>query len=769
MREFYAYRIQNRIAEGRTLISGGKLFQQYLVDAFSCVEEERLDYIRRNQSDLRAEVYKGIKDAIVAGDVDGNAIGKKIILPSSFTAGPRYMMQNYQDAIAICRHCGHPDLFITFTCNTQWLEIENALRFISGQKAEDRPDIVSRVFKMKVEALMADIKSGVYFGKVVADLYTVEFQKRGLSHVHILVWLDASHKSPSSTEIDSIISAERPDKTIDHVGYEAVSKFMVHGPCGLANSKAPCMAKGRCSKYFPKEFGTETMMDENGFAIYRRRDNGRNVTKNNIDLDNRFVVPHNLRLLIKYQAHINIEWCSKTRLIKYLFKYINKGPDRTRAVIEDNYSPGGTDSVDQYKQVDEIKQYLDCRYLSTYESVWRLFQFDIHSREPTVERLTVHMPLMNNIIYHESQSLSDVVNRFNIEKIMFTEWMMANCIYDDARELTYAEFPIKWVWHQDEKIWTRRKRGNRIGRIVYIHPHSGELYFLRMLLNKVKGARNYTEIKTVDGIVHGTFRAACDAIGLLGDDLEWRNALEEANYWSFDSNLRQLFVTLIIFCEVGDPKKLWDDCWEMMSDDILYRLKEVLGVPNLKVSQIDLQNYILFELEIMFNKNGSPLSQFKLPIPTRLLMEDMDNRLLREEMKYDVDTLRCEHSKLFGNLNDEQLPIYLLTSVYENKGDVFFVYCHGGTGKTYLCQTIITKLRSEGKVVLAVASSGIASLLLPGGRIAHSRFKIPIKLDDFSTCEIKKGTQLARLLHCASLIIWDEAPMNHRNCFEAFG
>nr|CAD1832249.1 unnamed protein product [Ananas comosus var. bracteatus] len=169
MREFYAYRIQNRLDEGITLISGGKLFQQYLVDAFSCVEEERLDYIRRNQSDLRVELYKGIKDAIVAGDVDGDAVGKKIILPSSFTAGPRYMIQNYQDAIAICRQCGHPDLFITFTCNPQWLEIQNALQFIPGQKAEDRPDIVSRVFKMKLEALMADIKNGTYFGKIVAD------------------------------------------------------------------------------------------------------------------------------------------------------------------------------------------------------------------------------------------------------------------------------------------------------------------------------------------------------------------------------------------------------------------------------------------------------------------------------------------------------------------------------------------------------------------------------------------------------------------------
>ncbi|XP_020082250.1 uncharacterized protein LOC109705878 [Ananas comosus] len=671
--------------------------------------EERIDYIRRNQSDLRVELYKGIKDAIVAGDVDGDA-------------------------------------------------------FIPEQKAEDRPDIVSRVFKMKLEALMADIKNGTYFGKIVA-----EFQKRGLPHVHILVWLHANHKFPSSSEINSIISAEIPNKNIDRIRYETVSKFMIHGPCGLANSKAPCMAKGWCSKHFPKEFRTETLMDENGFAIYRRRDDGRYVTKNGINLDNRFVVPHNLRLIVKYQAHINVEWCNKTRLIKYLFKYVNKGPDRTRAVIEDNWLPGDVRSVRQFKEVDEIKKYLDCRYLSAYESVWRLFQFDIHCRDPTVERLTVHMPLMHNIVYHGSQDLSDVLCRYNIEKTMFTEWMAANRMYDDARELTYEEFPTKWVWHQDSKVWTRRKKGNRIGRVIYVRPNSGELYFLRMLLNKVKGPRYYHEIKTINGIVYETFRAACDALGLLGDDLEWRSALEEASHWSSPFNLRQLFVTLVMYCEVGDPKKLWDDYWELMSDDILYRLEEMLGIRNLKMPRQDLQNYVLFELELLFNKNSSSLSQFKLPVPSKILPEDMDNRLLREETEYDVDALRLEHSKLFSGLNEEQLTIYcaVVSSVYENKGGIFFVYGHGGTGKTYLWQTKIARLRSKGKIVLAVASSGIASLLLPGGRTAHSRFKIPIKLDDFSTCEIKKGTQLARLIQSTSLIIWDEAPMNHRNCFEA--
>ncbi|XP_020082082.1 uncharacterized protein LOC109705725 [Ananas comosus] len=703
------------------------------------------------------------------GDVDGNVIGKKIILPSSFTAGPRYMIQNYQDAIAICRHCGHPDLFITFTCNTQWLEIQNALLFIPGQRPENRPDIVSRVFKIKVDALMADIKNGTYFGMPAADLYTIEFQKRGLPHVHILVWLQGKHRSVTPADIDLFISAEIPDKNTYTDEYQAVSKFMMHGPCGSANPRAPCMAKGYCSKYFSKEFRPHTVMDENGFAIYKRRNNGEYVTKNGVDLDNCYVVPHNLQLVVKYQAHINVEWCNKTRLIKYLFKYINKGPDRIRAIIEDDSSTTNSTCRQQDREVDEIKKYLDCRYLSAYEAVWRLFQFDIHCRDPTVERLTIHLPLMNNIVYHEMQTLDDILRRPDVTKTMFTEWMATNQVYDDARELTYVEFPTKWVWHSDDKIWTKRKKGHRIGRIVYIHPNSGELYFLRMLLNKVKGARNYTEIRTVNGIIYETFRAACDALELLGDDLEWRHPFEEAAYWSSASDLRQLFVTIIMFCEVADPVKLWNDYWESMSDDIIYRVKNLLGISSLKMPDAEIQNYVLCELELLLNKNNSSLVQFKLPLPNRLLMEDSNNRLLREELDYDSNALRAEHMELFKGINRDQLIVYsaVLSSVYEERGNLFFVYGHGGTGKTYLWRTIIAKLRSEGRIVLAVASSGIASLLLPGGRTAHSRFKIPVKLDEFSTCEIKKRTQLAKLLAHTSLIIWDEAPMNHRNCFEA--
>lgn len=109
----------------------------------------------------------------------------------------------------------------------------------------------------------------------------------------------------------------------------------------------------------------------------------------------------------------------------------------------------------------------------------------------------------------------------------------------------------------------------------------------------------------------------------------------------------------------------------------------------------------------------------------------------------------------------------MLNSVLNNEGRFFFIHGHGGTGKTFLWRTIISAIRSCGHIVLAVASSGIASLLLPGGRTAHSRFKIPLDVNEFSTCGIKKGTQLASLLQRTALIVWDEAAMMHRNCLEA--
>ncbi|XVF80343.1 hypothetical protein PTKIN_Ptkin15bG0062400 [Pterospermum kingtungense] len=104
------------------------------------------------------------------GDRDTDSIGKRIILPTTFTAGPRYLMQNYQDAMVICRKFGYPDLFITFTCNEKWPEILEGLKMIEGQKAQDRPDIIARVFKIRLKLFMDELIKKKYFGSVVADI-----------------------------------------------------------------------------------------------------------------------------------------------------------------------------------------------------------------------------------------------------------------------------------------------------------------------------------------------------------------------------------------------------------------------------------------------------------------------------------------------------------------------------------------------------------------------------------------------------------------------
>lgn len=171
MREFYSYTIQQRKTQVPSLLYGGRLFQQYLVDAYTAIEERRLLWIRSNQRELRADLYKNVSDAIVRGDTTSDAVGKRIVLPPSFTGSPRYMMQSYQDAMAICRSMGNPDLFITFTANPKWPEIRYMLEEISGQNPEDRPDIVTRVFKIKLDMMIKDLTGGKFFGKTNAGNY----------------------------------------------------------------------------------------------------------------------------------------------------------------------------------------------------------------------------------------------------------------------------------------------------------------------------------------------------------------------------------------------------------------------------------------------------------------------------------------------------------------------------------------------------------------------------------------------------------------------
>ncbi|GKD66610.1 ATP-dependent DNA helicase PIF1-like protein, partial [Tanacetum coccineum] len=180
--------------------------------------------------------------------------------------------------------------------------------------------------------------------------------------------------------------------------------------------------------------------------------------------------------------------------------------------------------------------------------------------------------------------------------------------------------------------------------------------------------------------------------------------------------------------------KLWEESWEVLLEDILHWKRKLFKYHELQLTTEQIQNYCLVEIQEVLNMNGRSLAEFQdLPRPNPKLLTNLDNRLIREALEFDINKSRIEHQQLYSQLNSEQC----------------------GTGKTFLYKTIIARLRSKWKIVLAICSSGIAFSLLPPGRTAHNRFVIPLELLENSTCGIKQNTHFAELMQEVELIIWD--------------
>ena len=185
--DFYAYHMMARPNYFNHLHRCRDLTSQYYVDMYAKIETERLAYIVSHQKELCVENYAHLRDAVNNDQRHGHEVGKLVILPSSFTGSPRYMHERTQDAMTYVRHYGCPDLFITFTCNPKWPEITNEL--LPGQSPHHRHDITARVFHVKMRKMMALLTKSAIFGPTRCDMHTIEWQKRGLPHGHILFWL----------------------------------------------------------------------------------------------------------------------------------------------------------------------------------------------------------------------------------------------------------------------------------------------------------------------------------------------------------------------------------------------------------------------------------------------------------------------------------------------------------------------------------------------------------------------------------------------------
>lgn len=195
---------------------------------FASADQQHLAWIERNQAIFRAARFNNLEDAAVhdRDNLDLNDLGQPVILPSSYTGGPRNMSQAFQDSMAIACYFQKVDIFLMVTTNPHQAEIEQEP--FPGQTAYDRPDLVACVFQMKRKAIIEYIYKHGVFGQAVAYVYTIKFQKRGLPHMHILIFLKEPHKLLTPNNIDSCISATWPDPETQPLLFEMVKRCMVH-------------------------------------------------------------------------------------------------------------------------------------------------------------------------------------------------------------------------------------------------------------------------------------------------------------------------------------------------------------------------------------------------------------------------------------------------------------------------------------------------------------------------------------------------------------
>ncbi|KAL6540741.1 hypothetical protein OROMI_024624 [Orobanche minor] len=216
-------------------------------------------------------------------------------------------------------------------------------------------------------------------------------------------------------------------------------------------------------------------------------------------------------------------------------------------------------------------------------------------------------------------------------------------------------------------------------------------------------------------------------MGLLDDDKEYIEGIIEASCWGTGNYLRRHFTTLLISNSMSMPKEVWKQTWRFMADDILHMKQKTLKRPDLQLTEDQLKNLALGEIEKLPVENSTSLINFPgIPIPNENVTSDTENLLILEEMSYNIEEMKAEHAKLYPRLTDERKTVYekIIAAVDSGKGGLFIVYGHDGTGKTYIWRTLCAALCGRGDIILLVASSGylVDVMRMPDGSCSSSLF-----------------------------------------------
>ena len=454
-------------------------------------------------------------------------------------------------------------------------------------------------------------------------------------------------------------------------------------------------------------------------------------------------------------------------------QYIYKGQDKCEAALVENRQNGSLD-------LDEIKHYQDGRYLCSPEACSKMFRFETNRKSHMVQRLDVHLPNTQQTVFQEDQLDQAVLNGPQATTLTaFFDLNYGNG-YDAetrqiAKSLLYHDIPQHFSFKN--KRWVQRKEQAPdavtsaftthkpvIGRMHDGPRNNIELFALRTLLLHVKGPESFNDLKTVpvqtelpDGTVQlqerlcDTFLEAATNLGLLHDDIEWDRCLKAARVDQMPGALRSLFASILVHCSPLNPDVLWENHRKWLWDDRSYHQHE---------EEYNFRAYHSIQAIVQrFNSTFTLAREYRIPVPPG----NFQHFEAEEEQVYD----EAEGTRMLQSLTDTQREHYdkIVNAVQSNEGHCFFLDGPGGSGKSYLYQTLTHNLRAQGRSVLCVASTGIAATIIQG-MTAHKQFGIPVPCHENSTSKIRPNSKEAKTLRDASLLIWDESSMAHKDMLD---
>uniref|UniRef100_A0A1I8AIP3 ATP-dependent DNA helicase n=1 Tax=Steinernema glaseri TaxID=37863 RepID=A0A1I8AIP3_9BILA len=769
------------------------LAEYYVITSNNILERHEMEFYKKKADNLRTVLPKKLIEAMEKRLQPGQTLGKVFFAPPTWKGSRRYMQKAFADAKSISLACGKGMFFLTFTGNKEWPEIKSAL--LEGQEHFHRPDVVCRVFKAKLDELLKDLFKRHILGEMKAYYLAIEFQKRGMPHAHIVMIPadDVSTRTPAN--VDDYIRAEVPQRPADDDHSDQAEqtrreleliKVQIH-----VCKKDRCQIAGKdCNKRFPKCYSSVTILHDNDYPQYRRRpppsetdvinDDTRDLfgdryeekitdKKGNFKgykyTDNRWIVPYNPYLLLKYESHHNLEYIGPNCCEDYLTKYVHKGCDMAYVQLRPD------DTGNTVVNYDEIHHTFKVRYMTAQEAMWRLLKYPIIKMSHTVHTIFIHEEDARPVVLEEGKE-PDAAKKLIHRKKSKQEAFFELCAAGDPIALNCTLLDIgKTHWfHEKTGKWKRRQNDYRLDKIIVrfgtVVPSSRERYALRLILQHRKGPTSYEDLRTVNGITYDTYVETARQMGLTDSDLIWEKSMDEACAEIKSLYRRRRFFAMLLFhCEPSDAMGLLRKFLPQM-------IPKMAGDDEAKMQRM-LRHLTYFLAE--FNKSNSECG---IDEPQAYIEADVLAEIAAERGttggRLDGAAYTALADSELAQLNSGQRAIYdeilqavdMLDQGQHPPQRLFFVTGEGGSGKTFLFNALIHRLLSKGICHVTAASTGIAALLLEGGRTAHSTFRIANDVTDSDQSRVDWNSKLADMLRRSSLIIIDEVSMLHRTVFD---